>query len=192
MTSRYFIGIKPLGLETNEQLVRVFSKIKKTLNQWDEPVRFSSPALWHVTILFLGELSIAEADKVQRLLEQWHPPAKTHLEFAGLGAFPSEEEARVIWVGVRKSQALIDLQASFERLLLEHGLYHASKTQSFVPHVTLARLRNSRNVKEITSLGRRTRFGKLMIEEVTLFESVLQGQMPKYVPKFSRPLSGNS
>ena len=107
---RLFVGVTPKNLKENQRLRQVFSKIRRTLDEQQEPVRFTPPNMWHVTILFLGEMTQEECDRVIVLLDGWNAPASSELEFHGLGAFPDAAAGRVLWVGVRENKAFFELQ----------------------------------------------------------------------------------
>jgi hypothetical protein len=53
----------------------------------------------------------------------------------------------------------------------------------------LARLRNPQSVDDLVTLGGRKHFGDYQISELIVFESVLQGNILKYVPQLRRPLT---
>lgn len=183
---RLFIGVKPQGLEDNPRLLQVFSKLKRTVGDWEDPVRWTSPALWHVTTLFFGNKSASECQSIIKVMDEFQA-APTELTFHGLGAFPDVEAARMLWVGVRKNQAFLDLQSSLEESLISLGLAGES-TEAFTPHLTLARFRHTRHLGELISLAPKTDFGKYAVNELLLFESVLEGQIPKYIVRHHKPL----
>jgi 2'-5' RNA ligase len=78
-----------------------------------------------------------------------------HLEIAGLGAFPSLKQARVLWVGVGgQLDKLSTLQQEIDSALAALGF--GREERPFVPHLTLAR------VREATSPMDRRRFSDLV------------------------------
>ena len=72
-------------------------------------VRPVSPDNFHFTLLFLGETSDAQAEKVKEKLAviKFEPFSIT---YTGVGAFPNASNARAIWVGV-DSEGAQKLQA---------------------------------------------------------------------------------
>ncbi|MFW5940098.1 MAG: RNA 2',3'-cyclic phosphodiesterase [Halolamina sp.] len=65
------------------------------------------------------------------------------VEVGGLGAFPSEEDISVVWVGVRDGAADLEtLAAALETETVERGFDGAD--HAFTPHVTLARMNDAR------------------------------------------------
>jgi len=74
------------------------------------------------------------------------------LEISGLGAFPSLRQARVFWVGVGgEMDKLSRLQQNIDSALAALGF--AKEERPFVPHLTLARIREGASPPERRSFG---------------------------------------
>ncbi|NJL24755.1 MAG: RNA 2',3'-cyclic phosphodiesterase [Calothrix sp. SM1_5_4] len=179
--NRHFIGLVPEGLEKNPELKQLLGKMKRTLDGRERQVRWTSPDLWHVTLEFIGE--VRDPKVLFAALADWRPPQAggVELKLQGFGAFPSVDEARVLWIGVHKSQALLDLQADLSHHLRAAGV-PAADEREYHPHLTVARFRNSMSAADLVQLGGRKRFGDYRIGEVILFESALQGNILKHIP----------
>lgn len=184
---RLFVAVTPKNLKENQRLTKIYSKIRRTLGDREEPVRFTPPNMWHVTVTFLGEQTQTQCNQTIELLKAWEPREKFELEYHGLGAFPDVKEGRVLWVGVRKNQAFFDLQQSLEETFIKAGILE-KPDREFKPHLTLVRFRHLRNLNSLIQLGAKADFGSEPIEDLVLFESVTQGSIPKYVPKFTKSL----
>lgn len=184
---RYFIAVVPQGLSENAELKQLLGKMKRTLRERDREVRWVHPDLWHVTVSFLGTLPPDRHLDLCSLLDKWRssPVAEVTLRLHGIGAYPVEEQARVLWVGVGENQQFINLQAELTSVLRTHGF--ELEDRPYHPHLTLARFRNSQSVTDLVKLGGRKHFGDYKINELILFESVLQGNIIKYVPLIRRP-----
>lgn len=160
--------------------------MKRTLSERHQIVRWVHPDLWHVTVQFMGELPEERKYELYRTLEEWQPNVQNlTLRLHGLGAFPAADQARILWLGVQKNQQLLDLQAALAGLLREKGF--TFEAREYHPHLTLARLRNPQSVTDLVALGGRKHFGDYKIAELIVFESVLQGNIMKYMPQFRRP-----
>jgi 2'-5' RNA ligase len=183
---RYFIAISPSGLTSQPELKKLIGKMKRTLSERDKVVRWVPPSDWHVTLQFLGDLDGARVDRVSALLEAWRP-APVEIRLHGFGAFPTQDQARVLWIGIQQNQKFLDLQADLARRLSAEGF--PPDEREFRPHLTVARLRNPQAVGDLVALGGRKNFGSYEVNEVILFESVLQAKMPKYIPVFRHHLT---
>ncbi len=185
--ARHFVAAVPQGLTDNVDLTRLIAKLKRTMRERGQESRWTPPGLWHVTIQFLGDVPEELSGDVSSFFERWEPQCgPIELRLQGLGAFPSPEEARVLWVGVKESQQFIDLQSK----LLESftgGPFILSEKE-FKPHLTLARFRNAISVHDLVQMGARKYFGDYRVNELVLFKSVLQGNIIKYVPLMRKAL----
>jgi 2'-5' RNA ligase len=189
----FFIAVVPDHLKDNNELKRVVSKCKRTLDDKDKEVRWVPSDLWHVTVQYLGDLTPDMQNSVIDFLETWQPPAtfkNIELRLQGMGCFPSVEKARVLWVGVQKNQALVDAQADLVTLLnkLPGNILADTEDREYHPHLTLARFRNLFNASSVAQLGGRKHFGDYPVHELLLLESVVQGHMTKYIPVLRKPL----
>lgn len=94
---------------------------------------------YHITLRFIGDVEGHVADEIANALDRVR-----RLSFAvtlsGVGAFGSKKP-HSIYAGVAPSPDLAALQAEIERICQRLGL--PADPRKFVPHVTLARLRNA-------------------------------------------------
>jgi 2'-5' RNA ligase len=190
---RKFIAAVPEGLSENLELKQLMGKLKRTLDQREQVVRWVAADLWHVTLAFLGEFAPGSVEaeqasaRLREFLEKWSPAiGGVTLRLQGLGAFPRVDEARVLWIGVQENQEFLDLQRDLQERLVTAGF--ALGEREFNPHLTLARFRNMSNVSDLVKLGGRKHFGDYKIGELILFDSVLQGNILKYSPVFRKKI----
>lgn len=176
----FFIGVKPKGLQNNARLKQVVGKLKRTVKGWEEPVRWTQPSMWHVTVLYLGPRSKDDLEQIVRRLDQWQPTGTIELSLRGLGAFPQPEAGRVLWVGVRENRVFRQLHETLRTILTD---YSSDSEMEFRPHLTLMRFRNARHLQSLLSLAAKTEFGDYEIEELILFESVIENNIAKYIPR---------
>jgi RNA 2',3'-cyclic 3'-phosphodiesterase len=93
---------------------------------------------YHITMRFVGDISDTEANQFADALASVSFDS-FEIELSGLGSFGGNKP-RAIWAGVKPSPALQLLQKGHERAARLAGL--PPETRNFVPHITLARLRN--------------------------------------------------
>lgn len=100
--------------------------------------RWIEPADYHITLRFLGDVDRRMAHDVYAFLGDLRTnPFEVTLD--ALGSFGGDKP-RAIFARVQPSAKLLELQADVERLMRRLGL--APEPRKFVPHVTLARLRD--------------------------------------------------
>jgi 2'-5' RNA ligase len=186
---KYFIAVVPEGLKDNSDLKVLLGKMKRTLKDKEKAVRWMPPDMWHITLQFLGAMSEQELTLVYAALNSWKPQIdKLELKVQGVGAFPDPQDARVLWLGVQNSQELQRLQVGLRAHLRTHNV-DTVEDRPFLPHLTLARLRNLQSVADLVGLGGRKSFGEYKVAEVILFQSVLQQSMSKYIPLSRKRIS---
>lgn len=176
---RLFIAISADELNFDPKIA--LKKLKVNLNKKELDYRWIPQENHHITLNFLGEVEAQKVDLLKSLLEEvaLHH-AFFHLKLHGLGVFPSVREGRVIWMDVQNSLALRALQEDCESRLKELGFTFEEK--SYIPHLTIARLRSLRNLSDVISPLENHKFGEMAVKSLVLFESKLQGSFPVYEP----------
>ena len=94
---------------------------------------------YHITLRFIGDVEGHVADEIANALDRVRRPSFA-VTLSGVGAFGSRKP-HSIYAGVSASPDLAALQAEIERICQRLGL--PADARKFVPHVTLARLRNA-------------------------------------------------
>lgn len=146
-------------------------------------LRVTDPADAHVTMKFFGggdhDLA-ALSEAIERAVETAEI-GSFEVTLAGVGAFPSEEYIRVVWLGVgRGAQQLTDLHNELEAETTALG-YEAER-HDFTPHVTLARMENASSKDEVQRFLEEgaPEIGPLRVAELRLKESTLSPEGPDY------------
>jgi 2'-5' RNA ligase len=100
--------------------------------------RWIEPADYHITLRFLGDVDRRTANEVDAILSdiQAYPFEVTLDALCSFGG----DKPRAVFARVQPSQKLTELQGDQERMARRLGL--SPESRKFVPHVTLARLRD--------------------------------------------------
>lgn len=164
--------------------------------------RESPPARWlpaasrHLTLVFLGTLgedALAPLDRELATVCAAQPPQA--LALAGCGAFPGRGRARVLWVGLRRSDALHRLQRELARACRKLGF--EIDERPFSPHLTVARCRRpwpSRAIERWRraageALAASDPWGGFAVDRTSLFESLPGPRGVQYRVVRSYPLT---
>lgn len=102
--------------------------------------RWIDPENYHITLRFIGDVDRMTAVEIANSLARLEREA-FDLRLVGLDAFGGNKPHSV-HACVERTPALSELQASHERIIRRAGA--KPETRKFIPHVTLARLRNAR------------------------------------------------
>ena len=144
----------------------------------------------HVTVKFLGwtrpDAVEAARDAVGALVAKWKGFEVTA---RGVGAFPRETDARVLWAGVEDpSGQLGKLAAAVEARMEQLGF--EKETRAYHPHVTLGRVKEGgKSAPELLAAARSVaEFGSSLIREVVLYESKMKSTGSEYEALARLPL----
>jgi 2'-5' RNA ligase len=109
---------------------------------------------YHITLRFIGDVEGHVADEIANALDRVRRPSFS-LSLSGVGAFGGRKP-HAVWAGAAASPDLTALQGEIERICQRLGL--PSDPRKFMPHVTLARLRNSSPAEVALYLSARGNF----------------------------------
>jgi 2'-5' RNA ligase len=152
-----------IAIELPEEAKKGLTKLRKELERGEHKfVKWVDPGGIHLTLKFLGNIPAKRVTEITGAIEKAAQGISSfHLEISGLGVFPSLKQARVFWVGIGgEVDTLSRLQQNIDSVLAAMGF--AKEERPFVPHLTLARIREG-----ASPLGRRS-FGELVGS--TIFE----------------------
>lgn len=156
-------------------------------------VSWSIPENIHLTLKFLGEVQEGKIDDIKEKIEDAGKGVGPFLlSVNGIGYFPNPHRPRVIWVGIKTYDNM--LNTLYERL--ESGLKELGfekEDRRFHPHLTLGR------IKEITrktalkgmpdNLNGSDELGKFKAEGICLYKSELNPKGAVYTKLFECKLT---
>lgn len=188
---RAFIAIE-LSPEIIHRLDQVTQELKGRLV--NVPVRWVPAENIHLTLKFLGDVSISNLEMLTKILGS---VVSTHHSFeisaGGLGAFPKIHQPRVIWIGLEVPPELLAIQHNLE--LETARLGYAREERPFSPHLTLGRVSRNATPAEIQRIAKvleTTKVGFLgatRVRTVYLFRSDLSPNGATYTRIFPAPLA---
>jgi 2'-5' RNA ligase len=146
---RSFVAIE-LPEEAREGLARLRKELERDEHKF---VKWVDPRGVHLTLKFLGNIPSKRVAEITEAIEEAvQGISPFRLEISGLGAFPGLRQARVFWVGIGgEVDKLSKLQQNLDSAFAALGF--AKVERSFVPHLTLARIRQGASPLERKSFG---------------------------------------
>jgi RNA 2',3'-cyclic 3'-phosphodiesterase len=149
--------------------------------------RWTPPGNWHLTLKFLGSTwprLLGRVTETCRDVASAQRPFETSL--SGVGAFPSERRARVLWAGLSDP----DGRAAGIATVLDDGLAREFKPEkrAFTPHLTVARFQPTVSVADALP-GIEVTSRPFTVDRIVLYRSHLQRPAPRYEPLEAFPLS---
>jgi RNA 2',3'-cyclic 3'-phosphodiesterase len=153
------------GLEIPSDIGQSLSSLRGGL----PGARWIDPENYHVTLRFIGDIDGLVANEIASTLFRVNrKPFEVTLR--GLSSFGGKKPRAVV-ASVEPSRPLMELQAELERLMQRVGL--DPEGRKFIPHITLARLRDSSNQDVADYLSVRGYFPSraFMVSRFVLFSS---------------------
>lgn len=156
--------------------------------------RWADRGLWHVTLVFLGEVDEAGLPRLRReLAGAATGRAPFTVRLAGAGTFPEHGRPQILWVGLDGEVDRLTGLARAVRRAARRGRV-AVERRPFHPHLTVGRWRPAgpadRGVVDALAGHAGPEFA---VDRFTLFRSHLparpDGSQPRYEPLESWPLS---
>lgn len=179
---RAFLGV-PVKSDLRDKIMLA----QRRFLQFD--IKFVEPENFHFNLKFFDNLSEDKIGDVKAaVIEACRNFSPFEIKIAGVGAFPSKERARVVWLGVGEGRdMLVSLGISVQKEIQNAGLGQA---EDFVPHLTLGRVRSAdasiaRRIEEMKDFEA----GTMSVNRIVLFKSTLGPSGPVYEEVFSEPLS---
>jgi 2'-5' RNA ligase len=183
---RSFIAIE-LPQQVKEGLAGVRNKLERTDHKF---VKWVDPNGIHLTLKFLGNVPFKRVMEIKEAMEEAvQGISPFRLEICGLGAFPNFKQIRVFWIGVGGDlDKLSTLQRRIDSALDPLGF--APEVHPFVPHLTLARIKESASSADrktfaelVGSAGFENRY-EIEVDGVSLMRSQLTPEGAIYTRLF--------
>lgn len=190
---RAFIAVEiPPALQ--KQLAEVQDRLRRELRE--VPIRWVRPESIHLTLKFLGMVSVSHVDEIIAALRGLAiERGPFTFEVEGIGCFPDLRHPRVIWVGISDpTRALSNFQRLVEASMQKLG--YPPEDRPYQPHLTLGRVSrdatpaHQRQIAEVIERTTVGRLGEVRAEEITLMRSDLYPQGAVYTPIARIPLRG--
>jgi len=170
-TVRAFIAV-----EINQPNRQKISELIYLLKESNADVKWITENQMHLTLKFLGNIDKARVPEISNALRSISHNFKSFIiSLSNIGAFPSVNHPRVIWLGIDKGADLLKTLAEKIDSELEK-LGFQKETREFKAHLTLGRVKTSKNMPNLTKLLKETAFSSesdIAITELILFQSTL-------------------
>jgi len=166
---RLFVGAR-ISVATANTLAGCAETLARRANDAGVELRWVAPVNYHVTLAFLGWTGVDAISSVcDAVAAATAGFDRISFRTSRLGAFSSLDKASVLWAGIEDGASLTKLARSIGDAVAVLGF--PREARAFHPHVTIARLREPRAIRDIVLPMAEQMFGDTRIDAVTLFES---------------------
>lgn len=146
----------------------------------------------HLSLQFLGDVAAGKVGELTSALDlAADAVAPFSFEVRGAGTFGPPKAPRVVWLGVSRCPALLELHRRLVAALEAAGF--PADRREYRPHLTLGRVRSRRGCDELCRAVQREQdrpFGTVEVRHLTLFRSRLLPQGAEHTALHRAPLGG--
>lgn len=179
---RLFVAI-PIDQRWREQLTEHSTLLKSNLpfQKWTHPEDY------HITMKFLGDTSIGQLQKIEKLLVKVAENSNPfEIKGKGWGTFGSQASPSILWAGVGGD--LNSLRNLHQRIEDSLAKLFPKENREFNPHLTVARRYNGQeplktSIEEYLPAASEPNIN-CSVNEIKLYQSHLQ-KIPMYEPIIS-------
>ncbi len=144
-------------------------------------LKLVEPENIHITVRFLGDIQPSMVDKIHEEMKQVQF-LPFNARISGLGVFPDLRFPRVLWAGI--TEGADQLRSVFSQIEPRlRALGFAPDSKGFSPHLTIARVRSSRNKAQLAEFVKKNTkldFGTVNAQCLRLKRSELKPTGPVY------------
>ena len=157
-------------------------RFKEALSSTGTPMKLVESHNMHITLRFIGEVESGIVEEIKSHVLENLEFERFEIALRGVGGFPNIIKPRVVWVGVaRGSERLAALRRTIDSRLSSLGF--RPEAREFTPHLTIARVKGSRNITRLHKLLQESEdleFGVSQVDSVKLKKSTLTPKGPIY------------
>jgi 2'-5' RNA ligase len=172
-----------IAISLPEEVRRRLEQIQRELKKFNADITWTRPEGIHLTLKFLGEVESNTLPQVKSVVEQAAlVEKKFRITTDKAGVFPHPHRPRVLWIGIKEGVEPSGRIASFLEEKLE-PLGYPREERAFNPHLTLGRVRSSKNIEPLMEYFFHQLNVEPMIipaEALSLYQSVLTPSGAEY------------
>ena len=188
---RIFIAVE-LPAKSREKIDTIINYFKTQLP--NQSLKWVGAENLHVTVKFIGEIPEVALSKVKTIIDEvLNNQPEFSISIEGLGMFPNSNNPRVIWLGITGGDPLVSIHRQLNQSLAQIGVKPDPRPLS--PHLTIARVRQGIDRSTLSTIGNTLAefkvdlLGSIMVDHITLFQSIIKPTGPHYKALYHRPLN---
>jgi RNA 2',3'-cyclic 3'-phosphodiesterase len=178
-----------IALPASTEIQQLMSDVQSRLKATQADVKWELKDKFHITLKFLGDTEQSHIELLSAVLSKITKQFPAfEITYDSLGVFPNLHNPRVVWIGTKSNQAVLDLQSKIEETCLDFGFQ--KEERAFSPHITVGRVKGTRNLARLTEAIKTITFETMQsrCSEVLLMKSDLRPSGSIYTILQSIPL----
>ncbi len=178
-----------IALPAPPAVQQAIAEVQIKLKTVQADVKWEPKDKFHITLIFLGNVEQSKLELLSATLaksfQQFH---SCTISYESIGAFPDIRNPRVVWIGIRSNQTVLDLQAAAGQICAEFGF--PMDDRRFHPHITLGKVKEARHVPRLTEAIKTVTFEPIEMHcsEIVFMKSDLRPSGSIYTILKSFPL----
>jgi 2'-5' RNA ligase len=171
-----------IAVDANDtNIIGKIENIIDYLKSFNIKMKFVETDNLHITLRFLGEISESDVEIIKENIINKLKCNSFNIDLKGVGAFPSPENPRVIWVGIVNGfEMLKSIKKEIDEMLIKNGF--KINYEEFIPHLTIARIKfgKSNSLSKFLNEYKDIDIGSININSIKLKKSTLTKNGPIY------------
>lgn len=173
-----FRGFIAIDIPINKKLLEMENEIKNT----GADMKLVEPENIHVTLKFLGDTDEEKISEIENIIKNSVKDINTfNIKIKGSGVFPNKNYIKVIWIGLENAEPIGEIAKKMDKQLQSLGF--ESEKRGFSAHLTIARVKSSRNKEKLLQIIQKyqdVEFATIEVNLVKLKKSDLTPKGPIY------------
>ena len=177
-----------IAIDLPKEIKEKIAELEKDFTKCDLAFKWVKPENIHLTLKFLGNIDEEQIIKIKQAIAMVSGKfASFEVSFDSFGFFPNERKPRVFFISTTPEELLKNIAVKLEEELEALGF---EKENRFKSHITLARIKNPKNIACLKEKIKNIRLDKKFpINEITLYKSTLTKEGPVYKEIFKSNLT---
>jgi 2'-5' RNA ligase len=166
---RAFIAIEiPEYIKDN--IVEIQDKLKKAFAD----ITWVKKENMHITLRFFGEIQEKSVEDIKKFIRDTAKKnPKFNITLNNVGAFPSWNYPRVLWIGIKDPDKIIKLATELEDDIVKGG-FAPLQDKPFQAHLTIGRIKGPVNKESLKNISLSISFSSTMeVNKIIFFQSRL-------------------
>jgi len=166
-----------IAIEIPEDVKEYISELQKQIDTANNKISLVNKDNIHLTLKFLGEVQTNDIETIKESLNKVKVKSFS-VNLNDIGVFPNENYIRVIWVGLKPEETILELQKNIDGSL--KNLF--KKEKDFKTHLTLARVKFINNKEDFIGQLKNIKVEnkRIDISNFKLVKSTLTPEGPVY------------
>ncbi len=174
---RAFLSLDLENIEVKKEI----EKIQYELGKIKAKIKLVETNKLHFTLKFFPHIEFEDINKIIKIVDNLHLE-EIEIKYNKIGVFPNYNKISIIWIGIdqESTNQISNIYNLINNKLKDNNI---QKDQRFIPHLTIARVKNCEDKKYIQKVIEKYKniiFGQEKINKIKLKKSILTSNGPIY------------